>query len=124
MSTRINDELAQVLEDTGRELAEHPDVQAWHQASAVAEASKEAQEIEDQLMQMTRTLQHKQQNGDISQEEIAEYRQLQSQYRSQPEIATKLDTEVRLKEISQEACDAISEQLGIDFANTAAPPSC
>ena len=124
MSTRISEELAQVLEDTGKELADHPDVQAYRQASAAAEASKEAQEIEDQLMQITRTLQHKQQYGGISQEEIAEYRQLQSQYRSQPEIAAKLEAEAKLQEISQEACDAVSEQLGVDFADIAAPNSC
>lgn len=123
-TTRIPEELAQVLEEIGKELSEHPDVQSYRQTVADAESSSEAAELEGQLMQLTRSLQSKQQSGDIGQEEIAEYRQLQSKYRSRPEIAARLEAEAQLKEISQSACDAVSEQLGVDFAGIAAPQSC
>lgn len=65
-----------------------------------------------------------QNNGNVTQEEINRLRELQSELNSHPIVTKLINSQNDLIPMLQLCNQRISEEIGLDFAQNAAPSSC
>ncbi len=105
-------------------LAESDVFQAWEQAAWALRQDQAARALAERLQTMQRELQPLLMLGAVTAEQRLELEQLRSNYLTLPTVLAYTQTETALRVLCQAANEAISKQVGLDFATNCASGCC
>jgi cell fate (sporulation/competence/biofilm development) regulator YlbF (YheA/YmcA/DUF963 family) len=101
-----------------------PEMEAFVRAKAVFRADPELQDLRKRLSQRSGELQAKQTTGALTQQEIDEVQFLQNTLNAHPITVQFVQARHAIIARLGECNEAVSEEIGFDFAAAAAPQSC
>ena len=117
-------ELKQATQNLGSALKNSVSLRADADAIAKMEADVQATALLDELQRVQSDVRVRQPKGEVTADEIARLRQLQSQVQAHPTIAAFLVTDQQAKAYLPQVNQAISNLLGIDFASLGRVSGC
>jgi cell fate (sporulation/competence/biofilm development) regulator YlbF (YheA/YmcA/DUF963 family) len=117
-------ELSLEIQDAIRTLSDallsDPQAKAYQEAVTAFENDPEAVALEKRFMDLYAELINRQQKGEIlSQQDIAPFYTLRSEYYAHPLIVARNDALGAFKPLLADAAEQISVQLGLDFTELA-----
>jgi cell fate (sporulation/competence/biofilm development) regulator YlbF (YheA/YmcA/DUF963 family) len=105
-------------------LAESDVFQAWEQAAWALRQDEAARALAGRLQMMQRELQPLFMLGAVTAEQRLELEELRSNYLTLPTVLAYTQAETDLRALCQAANEAVSKQMGLDFATNCASGCC
>ncbi len=105
-------------------LAESDVFQTWEQAAWALRQDQAARALAERLQTMQRELQPLLMLGAATAEQRLELEQLRSDYLTLPTVLAYTQAETNLRALCQAANEAVSKQMGLDFATNCASGCC
>jgi cell fate (sporulation/competence/biofilm development) regulator YlbF (YheA/YmcA/DUF963 family) len=105
-------------------LAESDVFRAWEQAAWALRQDQAARALAGRLQTMQRELQPLLMLGAVTAEQRVELEELRSNYLTLPTVLAYMQAETNLRALCQAANEAVSKQMGLDFATNCASGCC
>jgi cell fate (sporulation/competence/biofilm development) regulator YlbF (YheA/YmcA/DUF963 family) len=105
-------------------LAESDVFQAWEQSAWALRQDQAARALAGRLQTMQRELQPLLMLGAVTAEQRLELEELRSNYLTLPNVLAYTQAETALRALCQAANEAVSKQMGLDFATNCASGCC
>jgi cell fate (sporulation/competence/biofilm development) regulator YlbF (YheA/YmcA/DUF963 family) len=113
---QVSAELLRAARALGEALKQTPPLRTYANAMAILDADKQATALLDELQRAQAAMRVKQANGGMTRDDIARLRELQDAAPRNPAIAAFIAAEQDAQAYLPQVNQALSEQLGIDFA--------
>lgn len=113
------DDVEALATELGESIAELPIYQRYQEAKAAVEADEEAQEAIQEFEQIREEYMLARQTGRASQEDLRKLQSAQEDLHDMPVMSEYLQVQNELELRLQELNELVSEQLTVDFGETA-----
>ena len=117
-------ELTDSINSFAEALMATEEFSAYDAAQKAFQQDDSVRDLLTRLNTLSHELGQKQQQDELTDEDIELYRSLKTQFTENPTVAHLQEQENKVTETFRECNHEISQELGLDFASNAAPSSC
>lgn len=117
-------ELLESIHSFADSLSATPEFSEYDAAQQAFQQDDAARDLLTRLQTLSHELGKKQQENELTDEDIELYQSLKSEFTENKAVAELQQQENRLTETMRACNHEISQELGLDFAANAAPSSC